>query len=418
MAKMSRDEIRKLQEIIGTDVDGIWGPKSRAAYSAWLDKGSQPSEDTFVSPEDTINAAKTTNTNLGDEYNVAEDLGETKLDPNYGRDPRAKSGFDPMDSFVAPQMDNLYDKSTRIAEIQRRLDEIKREKAKYDMEGKMGEYKFLYDADPSTYMTHQQNLRSNEQTNAIRKASEDATKASQAQTAWRQLLIDEETAKYEKMEAENQVRAAQQSGDAAAYRDAKVGLSRINAKMNRLAKDKDEYRNRFAEMLGVSREEMGEPANGDWDEDNDVTYGKLKQFEEFKNGIPTNIKDLRIRLDKMQPDERESKVNEHRAKINNLTSTWESIKDILSPEQRKDVDSQLADYSDAIVNFGKKQGVKMTREKFLSMNFADMLATKNAKMLRAYGANGWKLADPKKNKKFYDNLEKAINRLESESKGN
>jgi hypothetical protein len=128
MAKMSRDEIKRLQEIIGTDVDGIWGPKSRAAYSAWLDKSSQPSEDTFVSPEDTINAGKTTSDNLGDEYNVAEELGETKLDPNYGRDPRAKSGFDPMDSFVAPQMDNLYDKSTRIAEIQRRLDEIKREK--------------------------------------------------------------------------------------------------------------------------------------------------------------------------------------------------------------------------------------------------------------------------------------------------
>lgn len=390
MAKMSRDEIKRLQEIIGTDVDGIWGPKSRAAYSAWLDNGSKPSEDTFVSPEDTINAGKTTSANLYDEYRDAEELGETKLDPNYGRDPRAKSGFDPMDSFVAPQMDNLYDKSTRIAEIQRRLDEIKREKEKYDVEEKMGEYKFLYDADPSTYTTYKQNMRSNEQTNAIRKASEDATKASQAQTAWRQLLIDEETAKYEKMDAENKVRAAQQSGDAAAYRDAKVGLSRINAKMNRLAKDKDEYRNKFAEMLGVSREEIGEPAGGDWDEQNDATYGKLKQYEEFKNGIPTNIKDLRIRLNAMKKDERESKVAEHRAKINNLNSTWDSIKDILSPEKRKEGESQLTDYSDAIVNFEKKQGVKMTPEMFAKMN-ATQLANRfsRSELIRKRDVEKW-----------------------------
>lgn len=376
MAKMSRDEIKKLQEIIGTDVDGIWGPKSRAAYSAWLDKGSQPSEteDTFVQP-----------TNLFEGHQSSAGYTPEEFEQNLSRadgvgsDPSAKSGFDPMDSFVAPQMDNLYDKSTRIAEIQRRLDEIKREKAKYDMEGKMGEYKFLYDADPSTYTTYKQNLRSNEQTNAIRKASEDATKASQAQTAWRQLLIDEETAKYEKMDAENKVRAAQQSGDAAAYRDAKVGLSRINAKMNRLAKDKDEYRNKFAEMLGLSKADLGEPANGDWDEGNDVTYGKLKQYEEFKNGIPTNIKDLRIRLNKMKKDERKSKVDEHRAKINNLTSTWDSIKDILSPEQRKDVDSQLADYSDAIENFKKKQGT--VRDKAFYKNYLESNPTATATKL-------------------------------------
>lgn len=374
MAKMSRDEIKRLQEIIGTDVDGIWGPKSRAAYSAWLDNSSQPSEDTFVQPTNLFEGHQSSSGYTPEEF----EQNLVRADGN-GSDPRAKSGFDPMDSFVAPQMDNLYDKSTRIAEIQRRLDEIKREKEKYDVEEKMGEYKFLYDADPSTYTTYKQNLRSNEQTNAIRKASEDATKASQAQTAWRQLLIDEETAKYEKMDAENKVRAAQQSGDAAAYRDAKVGLSRINAKMNRLAKDKDEYRNKFAEMLGLSKADLGEPANGDWDEGNDVTYGKLKQYEEFKNGIPTNIKDLRIRLNKMKKDERKSKVDEHRAKINNLTSTWDSIKDILSPEQRKDVDSQLADYSDAIENFKKKQGT--VRDKAFYKNYLESNPTATATKL-------------------------------------
>lgn len=373
MAKMSRDEIRKLQEIIGTDVDGIWGPKSRAAYSAWLDKGSNPSEDTFVSPEDTINAAKTTSANLGDEYSVAEDLGETKLDPNYGRDPRAKSGFDPMDSFVAPQMDNLYDKSTRIAEIQRRLDEIKREKEKYDMEGKMGEYKFLYDADPSTYMTHQQNLRSNEQTNAIRKASEDATKASQAQTAWRQLLIDEETAKYEKMDAENKVRAAQQSGDAAAYRDAKVGLSRINAKMNRLAKDKDEYRNRFAEMLGVSREEMGEPAEGDWDEGKDDTYKKLNRFGELQNKYTDEYNKIRIQPDKTMSQEQKDKLrNGADDALKYMDDEYNAVSGILGKDKRDEWIKNRAEFVDARNKFDRKQSSYYSAEQFKNLGYADL----------------------------------------------
>jgi hypothetical protein len=371
---MSRDEIKKLQEIIGTDVDGIWGPKSRAAYSAWLDKSSQPSEDTFVSPEDTINAGKTTSDNLGDEYNVAEELGETKLDPNYGRDPRAKSGFDPMDSFVAPQMDNLYDKSTRIAEIQRRLDEIKREKEKYDVEEKMGEYKFIYDADPSTYTTHQQNLRSNEQTNAIRKASEDATKASQAQTAWRQLLIDEETAKYEKMDAENQVRAAQQNGDAAAYRDAKVGLSRINAKMNRLAKDKDEYRNRFAEMLGLSKADLGEPAGGDWDEQNDVTYGKLNALQNLERDVENSMNDLRKRPDKMSDAQKRKIETTNRSKHAKYLDTYNKNKDVLGSTQQADWEKKLNSLEDAIPTFKKSQPTTMTQEKFAKLSPDQLVA--------------------------------------------
>lgn len=392
MAKMSRDEIRKLQEIIGTDVDGIWGPKSRAAYSAWLDKGSQPSEDTFVSPEDTTNAAKTTSINLGDEYNVAEDLGETKLDPNYGRDPRAKSGFDPMDSFVAPQMDNLYDKSTRIAEIQRRLDEIKREKAKYDMEGKMGEYKFLYDADPSTYTTYKQNLRSNEQTNAIRKASEDATKASQAQTAWRQLLIDEETAKYDAQAAQNRVNEAKQSGNAQAYSEAMTELSRINAKINRLNRDKDEYRNRFAEMLGVSREEMGEQPSADWNKEADTNYGKLNALQNLSRDVETGLNDLRTRPASMKDKQKQSLIKTHGNNLAQYRDIYEKNKDILGSTQQADWNKKFAEYSDAIPKFKKSQPTTMTQEKYSKFT-ASQLVKRGLRQLQKDKASGLKHPD-------------------------
>lgn len=388
MAKMSRDEIRKLQEIIGTDVDGIWGPKSRAAYSAWLDKGSQPSEDTFVSPEDTINAAKTTSTNLGDEYNVAEDLGETKLDPNYGRDPRAKSGFDPMDSFVAPQMDNLYDKSTRIAEIQRRLDEIKREKEKYDIEGKMGEYKFLYDADPSTYMSYKQNLRSNEQTNAIRKASEDATKASQAQTAWRQLLIDEEQAKYDRQAQQNKATEAKRSGNSAAYSEAMTELSRLNAKMNRLNRDKEEYRNRFAEMLGLSKEDIG-AKEGDWDKGSDEDLKKLQQLETMRNGMYSNINDLRQRQTAITEKQKADLLKKHNNNLAEYRNQWSSMRGMVSPEVQKDVDEELTKYEDAVPKFKKSQPTQMTPERFKNYNGIQLKESFSLRQLIDYKNKGW-----------------------------
>ena len=389
MAKMSRDEIKKLQEIIGTDVDGIWGPKSRAAYSAWLDKGSQPSEteDTFVQP-----------TNIFEGHQSSADYTPEEFEHNLvradgiGSDPEAKSGFDPMDSFVAPQMDNLYDKSTRIAEIQRRLDEIKREKAKYDMEGKMGEYKFLYDADPSTYMTHQQNLRSNEQTNAIRKASEDATKASQAQTAWRQLLIDEETAKYDAQAAQNRVNEAKQSGNAQAYSEAMTELSRINAKINRLNRDKDEYRNRFAEMLGVSREEMGEQPSADWNKEADADYGKLNALQNLSRDVETGLNDLRTRPASMKDKQKQSLIKTHGNNLAQYRDIYEKNKDVLGSTQQADWNKKFAEYSDAIPKFKKSQSTTMTQEKYSKFT-ASQLVKRGLRQLQKDKASGLKHPD-------------------------
>lgn len=400
MAKMSRDEIRKLQEIIGTDVDGIWGPKSRAAYSAWLDKSSQPSEDTFVQP-----------TNIFEGHQSSANYTPEEFEQNLvradgiGSDPSAKSGFDPMDSFVAPQMDNLYDKSTRIAEIQRRLDEIKREKAKYDMEGKMGEYKFLYDADPSTYMTHQQNLRSNEQTNAIRKASEDATKASQAQTAWRQLLIDEETAKYDAQAAQNRVNEAKQSGNAQAYSEAMTELSRINAKINRLNRDKDEYRNRFAEMLGLSKEDIGEQPSADWNKEADANYGKLNALEKLSGKLKTGMDDLRKR-DAMSDQQKKKIDATSRSNLALYRDIYKKNKDVLGSDQQADFEKRLNEFEDTITNFKKSQPTTMTPEKFAKLNYAQLLKIGSSKALSNYKSKGFKNA----------NLDTAIDRLSSQGK--
>lgn len=385
MAKMSRDEIKKLQEIIGTDVDGIWGPKSRAAYSAWLDKGSQQSETEFAFDGEPVSGY----TKEEFEQNLSSNGNMFGSDPYRDRHPDAKAGFHPEDSFIAPQMEMLYDKSTRIAEIQRRLDEIKREKAKYDMEGKMGEYKFLYDADPSTYMTHQQNLRSNEQTNAIRKASEDATKASQAQTAWRQLLIDEETAKYDAQAAQNRVNEAKQSGNAQAYSEAMTELSRINAKINRLNRDKDEYRNRFAEMLGVSREEMGEQPSADWNKEEDDTYKRLNAIETMRGDIAIGKDKVRKLPKAVKPKVKSTNIAEMTAEHDRLKGILEQNKDILNPEVAAKLSTELSELADAITNYGKNQSVTMTPEKFAKLS-PDQLVARGLKQLKLDKAKGYK----------------------------
>lgn len=380
MAKMSRDEIKRLQEIIGTDVDGIWGPKSRAAYSAWLDKSSKPSEDSFVQP--------TVSEQPSSGYTPEEfEKNLVKADGVgiYG----IGSGFAPEDSFVAPQMDNLYDKSTRIAEIQRRLDEIKREKEKYDTEGKMGEYKFLYDADPSTYMSYKQNMRSNEQTNAIRKASEDATKASQAQTAWRQLLIDEEQAKYDAQSAQNRVNEAKQSGNAQAYSEAMTELSRIRAKINRLNRDKDEYRNKFAEMLGVSREEMGEQPSADWNKESDADYGKLDSLQNLWRDVDTGLNDLRTRPAKMTDKQKQSLIKTHGNNLAQYRNIFEQNKGILGAAQQAEGQKKLEEYSDAIPKFNKSQPTTMTPEKFAKLS-PDQLVARGLKQLKLDKAKGYK----------------------------
>lgn len=384
MAKMSRDEIKKLQEIIGTDVDGIWGPKSRAAYSAWLDKGSKPAEPEFSFDGEPVSGY----TKEEFEQNLSSNGNMFGSDPYRDRHPDAKAGFHPEDSFVAPQIEMLYDKSTRIAEIQRRLDEIKREKEKYDMEGKMGEYKFLYDADPSTYMSYKQNLRSNEQTNAIRKASEDATKASQAQTAWRQLLIDEETAKYDAQAAQNRVNEAKQSGNAQAYSEAMTELSRINAKINRLNRDKDEYRNRFAEMLGVSREEMGEPANGDWNKESDADYGKLKALENLSGKLKTGMDDLRKR-DAMTDQQKKKIDATSRSNLALYRDIYKNNKDVLGSDPQADFEKRLNEFEDTITKFKKSQSTTMTPEKFAKLS-PDQLIARGLKQLKLDKAKGYK----------------------------
>lgn len=163
-----------------------------------------------------------------------------------------------LDDFAEPATaemvgsEGLAGKEARIAQIKQRLAEIAEEKKKYNLEEEMGKYKFLYDNDASTLMGYKQNLRNAEATEKIRKATEDATKASNAQTAWKQNAIDLEATKYDLASAKDAYNSAKASGDENGMRKAVLDIQRAQAKLNRMNTEQTQLRNKFAKQLGLT----------------------------------------------------------------------------------------------------------------------------------------------------------------------
>ncbi len=143
-------------------------------------------------------------------------------------------------------------RSARIAELEARLSEIAKERKAFDMEAEMGKYKFQYDADPSTYMSYKQNLRTAEQTEKIRKATEDATKMSNLQSQWKQNGIDMEVANYDLASAQNEFNVAKGNNDAAGMQSALLKVKQAQAKKNRLTKENDVIRSKLFKDLNVN----------------------------------------------------------------------------------------------------------------------------------------------------------------------
>lgn len=180
-------------------------------------------------------------------------------DDSYGWDavstPGYREGFGVSEQAAAELTGaNGFDdsKAQRIAEIKKRLAEIAEEKKKYNQEEEIGKYKFLYDNDPSVLMNYKQNIRNAEATEKIRKATEDATKASNAQSAWKQNAIDLEAAKYDLAAAKDAYKFANSNGDENGMRKAALDMQRAQAKLNRTNAEQTQLRNKFAKQLELT----------------------------------------------------------------------------------------------------------------------------------------------------------------------
>jgi hypothetical protein len=142
-------------------------------------------------------------------------------------------------------------RSARIAELENELAQIRERKAKLNTEADMGKYKFVYDADPSAYMGYKQNLRSAAQTEAIRKATEDATKLSNLQSQWKQNGIDMEVNNFDLASAQNEFNVAKGNNDKAGMESALLRIKQANAKKNRLNRENDILRSKLFKDLDV-----------------------------------------------------------------------------------------------------------------------------------------------------------------------
>jgi hypothetical protein len=296
------------------------------------------------------------------------------------------SGFD-ADEFVQPDMLQPRRNAARIAEIQKRLAEIAEEKKNYSLEDEMGKYRFLFEGDPSTLMGHRQNMRNAEQTEKIRKATEDATKASNAQTAWKQLLIDEEAERYNLAANQSKAKQALESGNKSEYIAAKNDEARASAKLSRIAKDKELYKNKFAKMLGIEDRAEDELVAG-YDGAADKDLAKLGDLENLVAGIDSGTDAIRNRPAKMSKAEKQKLIGDAKKNLADFRKRSSDLKLTLSPGRHADLEKSINEYEDTIHKFNKSQTVKLTKDSFEKMS-GPQLVRMGKRALLKYKNQGW-----------------------------
>ena len=254
--------------------------------------------------------------------------------------------------------------SDRLKALEAELADIRKQKAAFDPEEEMGWFKFVYDADPSTYTSYRQNKRSAAQTEAIRKANEEATKASNAQTAWRQLLIDEETEKYKKIDAEREARKALEAGDKDTYEKMMDQVTRSDAALRRYAREKEQYRTKFNKMLGISegeQEQSGEAGAPVYDRNADPNYKKVEDYGNLLNDIDAQMLNVTTRYASMKDPEKATAIQNATKKLAEFKNADVSF---LSPAQKTAYQQKVRDLENAIPKFKKEQRTPMTKEKY------------------------------------------------------
>lgn len=160
-------------------------------------------------------------------------------------------------SAMGAAVKEYNDRDARIAELEKELAEIREQKKSLDTEAEMGKYKFQYEADPSTYTTYKQNLRTAEQTEKIRKATEDATKQSNAKNQWNSLSDKREAAEWALRAAESNFEEADRNGNVDAMNKAKDEIERYTKAVRKLDNQMEALRDKFLKDLDIDAGDGG-----------------------------------------------------------------------------------------------------------------------------------------------------------------
>lgn len=317
---------------------------------------------------------------------------DVPVNPNR---PRTQQGFvDPTmarvmrDDMVGNDWRYTGAAEDRIRELDAEIAKYKQELASYDTESEMGKYKFVWEGDPSTYTTVQQNKRNAEETRKIREASEAATKASNAQTAWKQLALNMEDEKYKLASAQNRANEARATGNRSAYVEAMTDVKRSEAALTRFQREQAEYRKKFADMLGVSLEDDTKAQDVAYNGEGDKNLEGIDAYEVLKSNLVKGKTDLRNRPKKMSKQEKNKLIKTAKNNLANFQQTASGLT-FLNPQTRSELDKMLTEYEDSIPKFSKSQPTDMTQEEFNKMGYAQLkalgLKTLNS-YIKKYGA--------------------------------
>ena len=275
-------------------------------------------------------------------------------------------------AYVNASEENDKAVDARIAQLDRQIAEIEEKLKDYSVEEAMGKYKFLWEGDPSTLATYRQGKRNAEQTESIRKATEDASKASTLQQAWKQTGIDLEVARYDVAAAQNAYNEAKANGDENGMRRADVELDRARAKLNRVNRENDILRSKLMDSLGISVEASDELETAGNQGGNDGGNGGGNLNDDLANA--ESIKTLDGNIDAISSEFDVDNMNiDKKQKLamvkQGLADVKDAIKQVedssLSTEQKNARLTKLRELEKKIRNFGKPaskggQGTKAT----------------------------------------------------------
>lgn len=259
-------------------------------------------------------------------------------------------------AYVNASEENDKAVDARIAQLDRQIAEIEDKLKDYYVEEAMGKYKFLWEGDPSTLASYRQNKRNAEQTESIRKATEDASKASTLQQAWKQNGIDLEVARYDVAAAQNAYNEAKANGDENGMRRASVELDRARAKLNRVNRENEMLRGKLMDSLGITVEasdeletagNQGGNQGGNLDDD-------LANAEAIKT-LDGSIDAISSRFDvDNMPIDKKQKLAMVKHGLSDVKDAMKQVEDSsLSTEQKNTRLSKLRELEKKIRNFGK-----------------------------------------------------------------
>jgi hypothetical protein len=183
----------------------------------------------------------------------------------------------------------LEDRTNRIAELDKKIADLKNRIANWDGEGAIARYKFVYENDPSAYLTRFQNLRTHEQAKELadinhknamelQKESQKRTDTQQKMDAWKQSSIEMDEARYNVNYWQQKANEALNARDRSRYEEAVIELKRANAKLKRASRNSESLEKQMSAHFGLDNAQEGNaPVNFNVDQ-NDPNIAGIDRF--------------------------------------------------------------------------------------------------------------------------------------------